>query len=354
MKKYFIMLLFVGMCLLCGCSIKKSLTGQVVEAIAGTDSTYPQYVILTEEGKEIGIIMDEQTRVWSFMHEFYVEAFKNGITTNVMISVESNRPAVSMNTPDNSKIKAYVAKDIQISAVLTKAAVLLSDGTSVDIWEYLDYIVYQLSDGTKLLRVQTPSGPNHAYVAGIESFDDLSEAAKANVLDFYADQGLLYDVNSQLEQAYADYQHTKIKAEFNSYMLSQYIAPTASNDRVMYFLTSVQLPIYGKNVFQEIRLGAAFDRETGKHINNWELFSCSKEEVIQTILDTAQVKDVALRAEMEKAFAPEYIILFPDNLEVSFPAGTLPSQEQSYMLGLDYNEELSQILNTWAIPTPRE
>ena len=353
MKKYFIMLLFVGMCLLCGCSIKKSLTGQVVEVFTRTDSIYPQYVILTEEGKEIGIIMDDQTRVLSFMKEFDVEAFQKGMKTDVKISVQSNRPAVSMNAPDNRKIDAYIANDIQISAVLTKAAIRLSDGTSADMWEYSSYSVYQLSDGTELLRVQTPSGPNHVYVGGIESFDDLSEAAKANVLDFYADQGLLYDVNSELERAYADYQQTKIKLEYNSYMLSQSIVPTASSDSIIYFMTAVQIPIDGRNG-QEIRLGAAFDRETGKHIDNWELFSCPKEEVIQTILDTAQVKDVVLRGEMEKAFAPEYIVLFPDNLEVSFPAGTLPSQEQSYMLGLDYNKELSRILNTWAIPNPRE
>lgn len=352
MKKYFIMLLFVGMCLLCGCNSKKSLTGQVVEVITGTDSTYPQYVILTEEGKEIGIIMDDQTQVWSFINKFDVDAFQNGITTDVMISVKSNKPSVSMNA-SGKKIKAYLANDIEISAVLTKAAVHLSDGTSADMWEYFDYRVYQLSDGTKLLRVQTPSGPNQVYVGGLENFDDLSETAKTNVLAFYADQSLLYDVNSELERAYAEYQQTKIKTEFNSFMLSQDIVPAASNDKVIYFLTSVQLPIDGKNG-QEIRLGAAFDRETGKHINNWELFSCSKEEVIQTILDSAQITDVVLRAEMEKAFAPEYIILCPDNLEVSFPAGTLPSQEQAYMLCLDYNEELSRILNTWAIPIHRE
>jgi hypothetical protein len=344
MKKKLVMLLVIGMCLLCGCNNKKIYTGQVVEAFHGTDSIYTQFVLLTEENKKIGILLDEQTQVWSFIKDFDIEAFKKGKESNVSISVEYTGRNVSMKTPDNSKIKAYIAKDIQVLATFTKDKLSLSDGTSIDMCEQSNSVVYQLRDGTELLRVKTPSGPNNVAVGGLEDFDDLSETAKPNVLAFYADQGLLYDVNSELERAYADYQQTTTKSEFNSYMLSQDISPTASNDRIMYFLTSVSLPVDGNNG-QEMRLGAAFDRKTGKHISAWELFSCEKKEVIQTILDIAQVTDPVLRAEMEKAFSAEYIVLFQDNLEVSFPAGTLPSQEHCYMIGLDYNEEICKILN---------
>lgn len=353
MKKKFIMLLVVGICLLCGCNNKKSITGQVVEAFTGTDSNNTQFVIRTEDNEEIGIMMNEQTHVWCFVNDLDVEAFKKGNLSDVMISVDYSEPSASIKASDNSKIKAYIADDIEISAVLTKDILSLSDGTSIDSWEYSDSMVYQLSNGTVLLRVQTPSGPDNVFVGGIESFNDLSETAKPNILAFYADQGLLYDVKSELERAYADYQQTETKSEFQSYMLSQEISPTASNDKVMYFLTCVSLPIDGENG-QEMRLGAAFDRDTGKYINAWELFSCAKEEAIKKILDLAQVTDPVLRAEMEKAFAPEYIVLFQDNLEVSFPARTLPSQENCYMLGLNYNEELCKILNEWAIPDHKE
>lgn len=239
--------------------------------------------------------------------------------------------------------------DILRTRELPETSLNLSDGTTVDVLKNSGSISYLLSDGTELLRVENPSGPDNVIVGGTDSFDDLSEAAQTNILTYYSEQGLLYDVNKVLEQAYADYQNTENKDEFTSYMLSQEIAPSASNERILYFITSVQLPIDSQNM-QEVHLGAAFDRETGSHISNWELFSCSEEETKQILLDIAQIKHSPLREEMEAAFSPEYLTFFTDNLEISFPAGTLPSQENCYILGLDYDRELCQILNEWAIP----
>ena len=176
---------------------------------------------------------------------------------------------------------------------------------------------------------------------------------QSNILSYYINQGLLYDVNIELERAYTDYKNTENKSGFSSYFLLQDSAPASSNEKVMYFLTSVTFPIDGNHGY-EMRLGAAFNRETGKHICNWELFSCSEEEVKQAILDIAGITDTVLRAEMEAAFKFEHIILFTDNLEVSFPAGTLPSQEHGYFLGLDYDDDLCKILNEWAIPKHTE
>ena len=48
-------------------------------------------------------------------------------------------------------------------------------------------------------------------------------------------------------------------------------------------------------------------------------------------LKAADISDPGLLSEMEAAMKPEYIILFPDALEVAFPQGTLPSQEYSYV-----------------------
>lgn len=232
---------------------------------------------------------------------------------------------------------------------LPETSLNLSDGTNVDIIKNSGSISYMLSDGTELLRVKNPSGPDNVIVGGTANFNDLSETAQASVLAYYSRQGLLYDANEVLEQAYADYQHTENKDEFTAYMLSQEISPSASNERILYFITSVYFPIDSQNG-QEVRLGAAFDRETGNRINNWELFSCSEEEAKQTLLDIAQIKNSPLREEMESAFSPEYLTFFADNLEISFPAGTLPSQENCYILGLDYDKELCRILNDWAIP----
>lgn len=353
MKKRLIVLFVLCICLLCACNSEQTITGQVITASSGTDTESAQFVILTNEGKEIGIVMDTETFVATWLDGVDVENFKSGKVVDVMIAVECDRSSSSLTTEDGKEIKAYTANDIRITALLTRDALKLADGESIDIWNHFNRTVYQLNDGTELLCVQDPSGPNNAYVGGIESFDNLDEAAQSNVLSYYINQGLLYDVNIELERAYTDYKNTENKSGFSSYLLSQDIAPASSNEKVMYFLTSVMLPIDGNHGY-EIQLGAAFNRETGKHISNWELFSCSEEEVKQAILDIAGITDPILRAEMEAAFKPEHIILFTDNLQVSFPEGTLPSQEHSYILGLDYDDNLCKILNEWAIPKRTE
>ncbi|WP_143162380.1 hypothetical protein [Sporobacter termitidis] len=231
-----------------------------------------------------------------------------------------------------------------------KKVITFSDGESADLWRtaYDGRDTYKLSDETTLLTVQDPIGPDNTHVAGVESFDDLSASAQKAVSAFYEAQGLLYDTQAELKNAYAAYLACQASGtEYRARYISQDIAPTASNDHIMCFLTSVLLPADGQTS-QELRLGAAFDRETGKALSNWDLFTLPEAETRQWLLDAFDA-DPSLRAEMEAALKPEYIILFPNNLEVTFPQGALPSQEFRYGIGLDYNK-LRAVLQPWAIP----
>jgi hypothetical protein len=231
-----------------------------------------------------------------------------------------------------------------------KKVITFSDGESADLWrpDYSNRDIYKLSDGTVLLTVQDTVGPGNVYVGGVESFDDLSDAAKKAVSAFYEKQGLLYDTRSELKNAYAEYLACKESGtEYHERHITQDIAPTASNDTIMCFQTSVILPTKGDEV-QELRLGASFDRNTGKALGNWDLFALPEAEARQRLLDAFDVEP-ALRAEMEAALKPEYITLFPESLSVTFPQGTLPSQEHAYGFGLKYNK-LKDVLHPWAIP----
>ena len=155
-----------------------------------------------------------------------------------------------------------------------------------------------------------------------------------------------------MEKAYAEYLKCKTNEErFYDFLIRQDIAPASSNDTMICFLTSVILPIgdLGGRSGQEIRLGAVFNKNTGEIYNIWDLFYSSKEEAVTQLLQVAQVTDKQLIVEMSKAIKPEYIVLFPDNLEISFPQGSLPSQEHLYMLGINY-EDLGDVVQDWAIP----
>lgn len=341
------------MCLFNGCNSEKTIIGQVVDTSFDTDNESAQLVLHTNEGKKVGILMDTKTFVMSRIDGVDVEDFKSGKIVDTIITVKCSGAGSHVATDDGIKIKNYIAKEIWVDALLAKDTMKLTDGTSVDIWNYFNRTAYKLNDGKELLSVQTPSGPNNVYVGGIESYNDLGELAQSNVLSYYTDRGLLYDINSELERAYNDYQNTEDKSKFQSFLLAQDITLTSSNEKVMYFMTTVTHTI-SENYVTEMRLGAAFDRETGKHICNWELFSCSEEKVKQKILDIAEITDPVLRAEMEAAFNPDYIILFSNYLDVSFPVGTLPSQEHGYTLGLDYDDDLCEILYEWAIPKRTE
>lgn len=229
--------------------------------------------------------------------------------------------------------------------------ITFSDGESVDLWRSVyggRDIIYKLSDETTLLTIQDPSGPDNVYVGGQESYDDLSETAQKAVSAFYEKQGVLYDTQSELEKAYAEYLACKESGtEYHERHISQDIVPIASNDTIMCFNTSVILPV-GGYVAQELRLNTVFNRETGAVIRTWDLFKIPEREARQLILDAFDVEE-PLRAEMKAALKPEYISLSSENLSVTFPPGTLPSQEYGYGFGVKYSK-LKDVLHPWAIP----
>lgn len=334
----------IYLCLLSASSSQKKLSGKIIETSINEEIGVVSFVVQADTGKDIGIILTNETAVFSFEDGITVDEFKAGSFTCVIVSVEYENSRHSLTTKYNHEITSYTAKAIQITGFLTDETVTLPDETNIDIWKYSYDSVYTLQNGAELLRIRKPP----LYVVGNESFDDLGENAQSNILKFYENQVLLYDVQAELEKAYNGYLEKK-GAEINSYIIQEDIVLTTSSEAVVYFSTTLRLPIDSNHGY-EYRIGTAFDRKTGEVINNWDLFSCSSEEAKQKILDIAGVTDLILRKEMEKAFKPENIILFPDNLEVCFQQGALPSQENSYMLLLDYDNGLSEILNEWAIP----
>lgn len=234
-----------------------------------------------------------------------------------------------------------------------EGAVTLSDGTQVDLWHlgHNDDGFYKLSDGTLLLRIDTPCGPQNSFAAGVESFDDLSPAAQEAVSAYYEAQGLLYDPQAQLEDAYATYLDCQTAGtEYQERYIRQEIYPVACNDTIMCFLTSVILPVEGENdrTVQELSLSAVFDRDTGERLRIWDLFTLPEEETRQRLLDLAAGFDPVLRSEAEAALRPEYIIPRSDGLELTFPQGSLPSQEYTWGTSVPYSD-LQDVLRPWAI-----
>ena len=102
---------------------------------------------------------------------------------------------------------------------------------------------------------------------------------------------------------------------------------------------------------EELRLGAAFDKKTGEVIPVTELFTCKPEDILPKLIEICDLDDTALIAEMEQTFRPEYVVLFPENLEITFPESALPDYGMAAGMGISYaDEELLKLIQPWAVP----
>lgn len=351
MRKMYLMTLLICLCVLCGCNRPNMISGQVLE-LHITDSD-TKLIISTAHDGEIGLVIDDNTILMSNLEDINADGLKTGDFKDVMITAKPGKKSTPFTTTDGKTLKTSLAEHILITGILMDATYSLSDGTQLEIWRYSDSALYQFANGDCLLQVKNPVGPANSYTVGLESFDVLTETAREAVLAYYENRGDYYNVEEELEHAYREYQATQDKNTFQSHLLEQSISPASSNDKIICFLTSVTLPLSG-NMVHEVRMGTVFDKETGAYIDNLELFSCSETELIKTILDSSGVTEPNLRNEMETAFQPEYILLLPQCMEVTFPAGTLPSHESTYILALDYKEDLLSILHDWAVPDDAE
>lgn len=230
----------------------------------------------------------------------------------------------------------------------------LSDGSRVDLWQMEQFHfwqLYKLSDGTGLLRENRPSGPENVYVGNQITFENLNETAQENILVYYQERGLLYDIPAELEKAYQTYQRCQAEDQtFDSFMVEQSIVPCGSNDTVCYYMT-VLTSSYDVQLVNELRLCDAFQRDTGEKVEISDLFTVSQEELARWIADYYGAEE-PLNAEMRAALQPEYLIFQDDHLDVMFPAGSLPSQEYSTGMFIAYGE-LEGMIYEWAVPTPQ-
>lgn len=348
MKKRLFLLISLLLCLaLSACGGKDSISGKVVEA------TPAALILETSEGKRVAVLLEENTHIVG-IDDIDGDNYKAAPHTGVRVSFFYEGRAGSITTADGKQVKAYHAAPlIHIDAYLIPDAAVLSDGTVLDAWKAGHFgTTYQTKDGVELLREDTPNGPENHYVGDLESFDDLSEAAKPKVTEFYEKQGKLYDLQAELERAWTAYQADS--ETFSSFLVRQESSPAASSEQIFYFSTDLTRTVSG-NVVQETTICAAFDRKTGDNIPLANLFTCPDEDIGRNLLSLAEKEgtgpaDPVVKTEMEAAFRMEYLCFSQDSLWLEFPQGTLPSQENTYLVSIAFNEDCKVFLYPWAVP----
>ena len=361
MKKL-IAILVLCIALLCGCSRNtKTVSGWVDGYVFAENSAYPVIIVKTFNDRLYGVAIDENT----FMHSWVeseaaqqqLEKLKDGTAENIELQVHY-RGGFHNTKTDNGKIKTVNATIVLLSSVLEKQACTLRDGTLLDVVNSDSDKTYQLDDGTQLLRVNISTGPENVYSGVLYSFDSLTEKAKEKVMEYYDNRGLFYDETETLEQAYSQYKSNP--ADFHTYLLEQSVSPAAGNDKIISFFTSVTMPLDNGGIGQEIRLGEIFDIQTGEYISSFDVFNCDMEKVMDVLLEEVFTDDFGnlvwdsdnakLAQQIKQNIKPEYIILWNDNIEIAFPAGTLEGEDHCFIMGIDYTNKIKEIMHTWAIP----
>lgn len=355
MKKLKVLILAMCCIMLCGCGNKLHIISGKVIAAGTTEEGKPYCILSTYDGKETALIITDETHIYSVEEGADMPALQERGLVDTAVWAAADKAHGERITHQGSKIPAYAAHSIDVTGYLSEDTVTLTEGAAVNIWKYYDGVIYAAQNGTELLSVRRPMGPDNTHAGGVESLDDVDEVLRTGIIEYYEERGECYDEMVELERSYSAFLKTADPENFRLRFIEQHITPSASNDEVMYFITSVMLPLddggeSGATVY-ELRTGQAFDRATGEHIENFDLFTCPPDEALDHMIDIAAGSiDPAFREEMHKAFEPECIILFSDGLEVNFNRGTLPSRQNGYGLVLDFDERLLAIMQPRAVP----
>ena len=337
----------------CGSKDNNYLLGRVAEVQRGADGTLSALLLQNEEGEREGILLTAETHVASAVEEVLTEAQfleQTPLGTTVSVYFPEDAPGQTLSAQDGTEYPARTAEILWVEEARRPEGCALSDGTQVEVWWDGGRNTYRLPDGTELLREDPPETDfSTCYVEGDTPLTALPAALLEGITACYQERGALYDLQTELEQAYEAY--VQAPEKFQSCLAEQDVYWSASAPGVYYFHTNLSLSVE-PGIMTQIRFTDAFDRETGEHISNENLFTGSRTQVLDTLIAQMDV-DQALERELRENFQWSYLSFDQEGLDVWYPEGSLPSQEHTWGWGFRY-EDLSQILQPWAVPEAPE
>ena len=357
MKKWCFLLAALLLLPLSACGSSETLDrfyGRVEEVQRGPDGALSALVLQNEEGEREGILLTEETHVASAVEEVLTEAQfleQTPLGTEVSGYFLEDVPVQTLSAQDGSEYSARTAHLLVVEEAKRPEGCTLSDGTQVEVWWDGGHNTYRLPDGTELLWEDPPeTNFSTYYVEGEIPLTALPPALLEGITACYQERGALYDIQEEVERAYQAYRQSEDPEQFSYFLVEQRVGWAATAPGVYYFHTTVILPVQEQEI-TEHQFTDAFDRETGEHIPNEELFTVSQSGVVDALIPLGV--DQALERELRENFQWSYLSFGREELYVWYPEGSLPSQEHTWGWGFRY-EDLSQILQPWAVPEAPE
>ena len=362
LKKWTALLLAALLALgLTACQNEKRIEGLVVEVRTDEAGDPTAFVLEDHGGERTGVLLAEGSRFWpresgTWTDEELRAVLREELRVDAWVGAWCYPRKEKLETAEGEMVRAHWATSVQVEGELRREAVTLRDGTAIDSLEYdgWESHTYRLADGTEILRVDEPFGPENVQVMGQEGFESLSEAVQEKVRACYEDRGPLYNEAEELERCYAAWK--ELGEAFQAGHIRQETSPAAASERVMYFTTELTRPgEYGTNLCRMISLQDAFDRRTGEKLITWDLFAAPEEEVrrrLPELVDWDIPRNV--RTAMTEVLEPEWIHFSRDELSIRFPAGSLPGEEWDYIISVDYENAPEGFLQPWAVPVSED
>ena len=244
---------------------------------------------------------------------------------------------------------------------MDEASYIFSDGVTAEKWknekEDTRQYRYRLENGTDLLETTDVLSPEDEMDSELSGFEGLSDTAKEKVRIWYQDQGLLYDLDKELEDAYQDYlECEKSREHFTCHKVSQDVTESAENPEYMVILTAVTTPkkLHFDGGTTCNYQTAVFSRSTGDRVDIWSLFTMPEEQVKEELAKNCSIEDTTVsEQDVGPVMDQGQILLFQDYLEVWFPYGTWERQEFDKGFGFEY-DKIEGLLYDWAVPQKEE
>ena len=334
------------------------LRGRVAEVQRDSDGSPSALILDTGDGEREGVFWDEYTRVavsQAVEEVLAGESFQALIPlgTELTVDLRPDAEGKSLTAQDGTEFPdAGTADFLTVEEIPSPESLTLSDGTEAEIWvDFWGNRSYRLADGTELLR-ERPQDMDFStyYVEGDTPLTALPAALLEGVAAYYQERGSLYDIQEVVERAYQAFRQSEDPEQFSYFLVEQRVGWAATAPGVYYFHTTVILPVQEQEI-TEHQFTDAFDRETGEHIPNEELFTVSQSGVVDALIPLGV--DQALERELRENFQWSYLSFGREELYVWYPEGSLPSQAHTWGWGFRY-EDLSQILQSWAVPEAPE
>jgi len=258
-----------------------------------------------------------------------------------------------------------------------------ADGETVDIYAHSGKDkLYRLANGAVILTESKGFHDIFNYEDENYSFSEddiflqLDENVQKNILTHYHNLGKLYNLETELENAYAIYQRRVNEGitywtgesdedgvvHFRGPSITQRTFLTGYNDTFICFDTELYKPLpitlqpYKEDyeVYQNVEdlsggygFATIFDVKTGEIINQYDMFTIPADKIGEVLLSIPDYLSDEEREIMIKALKPEYLFFDKEYLFISFPHESIDNI--GHTIPLKYSE-ISLILQPWAVP----